>query len=114
MNRAPPIERFHARPLVSHDAVRTGTETFELRAISVDVREQQDVLDQIAVCGIRPMALRPCSRGGDYGDGVLRLPVAAYEIVGVVTLHLAIRTRFAPAPGARFAALLSGYCVLRL
>jgi phosphatidylglycerol---prolipoprotein diacylglyceryl transferase len=51
--------------------------------------------------------------GWDYGDGVRRHPVAAYEIVGVVALFLAVRGRFARAPGATFALLLCGYCLLR-
>ena len=51
--------------------------------------------------------------GWNYGDGLRRHPVAAYEMVGVVVLFLAIRTRFSEAAGARFAALLLGYCALR-
>ncbi len=49
----------------------------------------------------------------DYGDGVPRHPVAAYEILAVGLLFLAVRNRWANHPGARFAALLFGYCILR-
>ncbi len=52
--------------------------------------------------------------GWNYGDGILRHPVAAYEMLGVMLLYLAIRNRFASFPGARFAALLLGYSGLRL
>ena len=51
--------------------------------------------------------------GWDYGDGVPRHPVAAYEILAVAMLYFAIRSRFSGTQGARFAALLLGYCVLR-
>ena len=51
--------------------------------------------------------------GWNYGDGILRHPVAAYEMLGVAVLFLALRSRFIAAIGARFAALLLGYCVLR-
>lgn len=52
--------------------------------------------------------------GWNYGDGIPRHPVAAYEMFGVMLLYLAIRHRFDPFPGARFAALLLGYSALRL
>lgn len=52
--------------------------------------------------------------GWDYGDGVPRHPVAAYEILLVGALYLLIRGRWHDRPGARFAALLAGYSVLRL
>ena len=49
----------------------------------------------------------------NYGDGVPRHPVAAYEIVAVGLLWLLIRQRWPSHGGARFAALLFGYCALR-
>lgn len=50
----------------------------------------------------------------DYGDGVPRHPVAAYEMLGVGLLFASLRQRWSDAPGARFAALMFGYCALRL
>ncbi len=52
--------------------------------------------------------------GWDYGDGISRHPVAAYEILGVLLLFVAIRDRWQNQAGARYAALLFGYCALRL
>ncbi len=51
--------------------------------------------------------------GWDYGDGIPRHPVPMYEAMLVVSLYLAIRGRWLQQPGARFAALLLGYCVFR-
>jgi prolipoprotein diacylglyceryltransferase len=48
----------------------------------------------------------------DYGDGVGRHPVAAYEIV-LVTMLGAGLLRWSAPPGARFAAFLLGYCAIR-
>lgn len=54
------------------------------------------------------------SWGWNYGDGVPRHPVALYEIVLVGCAWFgASRWRAAP-PGARFAAFLAAYCVIRL
>ena len=52
--------------------------------------------------------------GWDYGDRIARHPVAAYEMIGVALLALVVRARWREYPGARFAAFLLGYCVLRL
>jgi prolipoprotein diacylglyceryltransferase len=51
----------------------------------------------------------------DHGDGVGRHPVALYEalLVGALFLLVSRRPGLA-APGATFAAFLTGYCVLRL
>jgi phosphatidylglycerol---prolipoprotein diacylglyceryl transferase len=49
----------------------------------------------------------------DYGDGVPRHPVATYEILGVTLLYLLLRSRWPEREGARYAALLLGYCALR-
>ena len=51
--------------------------------------------------------------GWNYGDGVLRHPTALYELLAVAVLFAAVRTRWRDNPGARFAAFLAGYCVLR-
>jgi phosphatidylglycerol---prolipoprotein diacylglyceryl transferase len=51
--------------------------------------------------------------GWNYGDDVMRHPVAAYEILGVAALYFVFQHRWTAQPGARFAALLAGYCVLR-
>jgi len=51
--------------------------------------------------------------GWDYGDGVARHPAAAYEMLLVSALYLGVRGCFREAPGARFAAFLGGYCLLR-
>ena len=52
--------------------------------------------------------------GWDYGDGTPRHPVALYEIVLVGLAWFGVgRWRTAPA-GARFAAFLAAYCVIRL
>jgi prolipoprotein diacylglyceryltransferase len=51
--------------------------------------------------------------GWDYGDGVMRHPTAAYEIILVAILWLVVAcARLAP-PGARFAAFIMGYCAIR-
>ena len=52
--------------------------------------------------------------GWNYGDGIPRHPAAAYEMLGVMLIWLGIRARWRERPGARFAALLVCYCVLRL
>jgi phosphatidylglycerol:prolipoprotein diacylglycerol transferase len=52
--------------------------------------------------------------GWDYGDGVMRHPAALYEILLLIALALGLRGRFVDRPGARFAALMLGYCVIRL
>jgi prolipoprotein diacylglyceryltransferase len=52
--------------------------------------------------------------GWDYGDGVPRHPTALYEILAVVACW-ALVTRVPARPaGARFAAFLAGYCLIRL
>lgn len=52
--------------------------------------------------------------GWDYGDGIRRHPTALYEIVCVAACWaLAARVPARPA-GARFAAFLAGYCLVRL
>jgi phosphatidylglycerol---prolipoprotein diacylglyceryl transferase len=50
--------------------------------------------------------------GWNYGDGVSRHPVAAYEMLGVAVLWLIVRRRWRDR-AAQFAALLLGYCALR-
>ena len=52
--------------------------------------------------------------GWDYGDGIMRHPTALYEMFLVIVLFLALRGRWRDTPGARFAAFLAGYCVIRL
>jgi phosphatidylglycerol---prolipoprotein diacylglyceryl transferase len=49
----------------------------------------------------------------NYGDDVPRHPVALYEVLLVTALFALVRTRWALFPGARFAAFMAGYCVLR-
>lgn len=51
--------------------------------------------------------------GWDYGDGIPRHPTALYEIVGVAALWALVRRIPAQPSGARFAAFLAGYCLLR-
>ncbi|MBC7841854.1 MAG: prolipoprotein diacylglyceryl transferase [Gemmatimonadaceae bacterium] len=51
--------------------------------------------------------------GWDHGDGIRRHPVAAYEMLGVALLLLVVRAQWREYPGAQFAAMLLGYCVLR-
>ncbi len=51
--------------------------------------------------------------GWNYGDGISRHPVAAYEMLGVSLLYVAFRRRWPERAGARFASLLLGYCILR-
>jgi len=51
--------------------------------------------------------------GWNHGDGILRHPVAAYEILCVVILFFSIRARWPERPGTRYAALLFGYCAIR-
>jgi prolipoprotein diacylglyceryltransferase len=52
----------------------------------------------------------------DYGDGMGRHPTGLYEILCVGLLFAAVwfTPRLRQAAGARFAAFLTGYCVLRL
>jgi phosphatidylglycerol---prolipoprotein diacylglyceryl transferase len=52
--------------------------------------------------------------GWDYGDGVARHPTAAYELASVALLWVAVIHWLPPARGARFAAFMLGYCVIRL
>ena len=57
--------------------------------------------------------------GWDYGDGLARHPTAAYEILGVGLLSLALyqgplAARLRARRGDRFRAFLAGYCLLRL
>lgn len=52
--------------------------------------------------------------GWDYGDGVPRHPTALYEIVLVGLAWFGVRRWRGAAPGARFAAFLAAYCVIRL
>ncbi|HZV94134.1 MAG TPA: prolipoprotein diacylglyceryl transferase family protein, partial [Caldimonas sp.] len=49
----------------------------------------------------------------DYGDGVPRHPVAAYEIVLVACAWLGV-SRMHGKAGQRFAALMAAYCLIRL
>jgi len=52
--------------------------------------------------------------GWDYGDGVPRHPTALYEMLAVAACWAAVR-QVPPQPaGARFAAFLAGYCLIRL
>lgn len=51
--------------------------------------------------------------GWDYGDGIARHPTAAYEIILLVGLYALVRARWSATPGARFAAFLGGYCLIR-
>jgi len=48
----------------------------------------------------------------DYGDGIGRHPAAAYEILLVAVLWATL-PRWPSTPGARFAAFLMGYCMIR-
>lgn len=50
----------------------------------------------------------------DHGDGIGRHPVALYELGAVVAMGIALHRWTSAPPGARFAAFLLGYCVLRL
>ena len=52
--------------------------------------------------------------GWDYGDGISRHPTGLYEMLGVALLWAGTRGRWSRRPGARFAAFLLGYCLLRL
>lgn len=52
--------------------------------------------------------------GWDYGDGVARHPVAGYEMLLVAGLWWLVQGRWVSFPGARFAAFLAGYCLIRL
>ena len=52
--------------------------------------------------------------GWDYGDGVPRHPTALYEIALVGLAWFVVRRWRTAAPGARFAAFLASYCVIRL
>lgn len=49
----------------------------------------------------------------DYGDGVPRHPVAAYEIVLLALAYLGV-SRLNGKAGRRFAALMAAYCMIRL
>jgi phosphatidylglycerol:prolipoprotein diacylglycerol transferase len=51
----------------------------------------------------------------DYGDGIGRHPTGLYEIILVGALFITVwkNQRFGSAPGARFAAFLMGYCLIR-
>jgi phosphatidylglycerol---prolipoprotein diacylglyceryl transferase len=51
--------------------------------------------------------------GWDYGDGMARHPTAGYEMVLVACLWATVARWRTRAAGARFAALLMGYCGLR-
>lgn len=52
--------------------------------------------------------------GWDHGDGVLRHPVAAYEILGVAMLLMLLSTRaLTVVPGERFRRFVLGYLMLR-
>jgi len=51
--------------------------------------------------------------GWDYGDGIPRHPTALYEILAVAACWALVRTVPAQPPGARFAAFLAGYCLIR-
>lgn len=51
----------------------------------------------------------------NYGDGLPRHPVALYEALGVALLAISVeRIKVLRPAGARFAAFMLGYCVLRL
>ena len=49
----------------------------------------------------------------DYGDGIGRHPTALYEMLLVALLWAGVTVAIKAAPGARFAAFLLGYCVIR-
>ncbi len=51
--------------------------------------------------------------GWDYGDAIPRHPTAADEIILIVGLYWLVRSRWSEFPGARFAAFLGGYCLIR-
>ena len=51
--------------------------------------------------------------GWDYGDGIPRHPVAAYEIGLVLGLFAVVRRRWPETSGARFAAFMGGYSAVR-
>ena len=50
----------------------------------------------------------------DYGDGMPRHPAALYEILAVAVCWGLVRRLPSHASGARFAAFLAGYCLIRL
>lgn len=52
--------------------------------------------------------------GWDYGDGIPRHPTALYEIVAVAACWGFVSRLPAQPSGARFAAFLAGYCLIRL
>jgi len=52
--------------------------------------------------------------GWDYGDGIPRHPTALYEIVAVGACWALVARLPARPAGARFAAFLAGYCLIRL
>jgi prolipoprotein diacylglyceryltransferase len=51
--------------------------------------------------------------GWDYGDGVGRHPTALYEILAVATCWALVQRVPSRPSGARFAAFLAGYCLIR-
>lgn len=52
--------------------------------------------------------------GWDYGDGIPRHPTALYEILAVAVCWALVDRLPARPAGARFAAFLAGYCLIRL
>jgi phosphatidylglycerol---prolipoprotein diacylglyceryl transferase len=52
--------------------------------------------------------------GWDYGDGVARHPTALYEILAVAACWALVDRLPTRPAGARFAAFLAGYCLIRL
>ena len=52
--------------------------------------------------------------GWDYGDGIARHPTAIYEILAVAACWALVNRVPAAPSGARFAAFLAGYCLIRL
>ena len=52
--------------------------------------------------------------GWDYGDGIARHPTALYEILAVAACWAIVRRVPREPSGARFAAFLAGYCLIRL
>ena len=52
--------------------------------------------------------------GWDYGDGIPRHPTAFYEILAVAACWALVNRVPPQPPGARFAAFLAGYCLIRL
>lgn len=52
--------------------------------------------------------------GWDYGDGIARHPTAMYEILAVAACWALVNRVPSRPSGARFAAFLAGYCLIRL